>query len=85
MVATDFWPALREQTAKSRLSIRGKSSTGYFAEHGLLSFDLKTQSMTQSYSLSGAPVPIAKELAVSQRGDTITVEKHELTVRLPRL
>lgn len=84
-VATDFWPALREQTAKSRLSIRGKSSTGYFAEHGLLSFDLKTQSMTQSYSLSGTPVPIAKELAVSQRGDTITVEKHELTVRLPRL
>jgi hypothetical protein len=84
-VASDFWPALREQSMKSRLLIRGSSSLGYIGEHSLQSLDLKTLGAGQTYSLLGAPLPVAKELVLSQLGDIITLPQHELTIRLPRL
>ncbi len=84
-VATEFAPALQKQTAKSMLTIRGSANLGFVGEHLLTSIDLKTQTMTQTYSLATAPRPSAIELTVSQRGPQVTVQTHDLTIRLPRL
>jgi len=84
-VASEFSPALREQNLKSELTVRGARSPGFVGEHSLQSLDLKTLSMNQTYSLVGAPLPLAQELLLTQRGDILQVPSHELTIRLPRL
>jgi hypothetical protein len=84
-VASEFSPALREQNLKSELTVRGAPSPGFVGEHSLQSLDLKTLSMNQTYSLVGAPLPLAQELLLTQRGDILQVPSHELTIRLPRL
>lgn len=84
-VASEFSPALREQNLKSQLTVRGAPSPGFVGEHSLQSLDLKTLSMNQTYSLVGAPLPLAQELLLTQRGDILQVPSHELTIRLPRL
>lgn len=84
-VASEFAPALREQTAKSRLTVRGSTALGFVGEHALTSIDLKTLTMTQTYSLATAPRPVASELVLTVRGPQLMVQSHELTIRLPRL
>ncbi len=84
-VATEFAPALQKQTAKSLLTIRGSASLGFVGEHLLSSIELKTQAMTQTYMLATAPRPSASELTVTQRGPQLSVQGHDLTIRLPRL
>lgn len=84
-VATEFVPALRAQTAKSRLTVRGDTAVGYVGEHALTSLDLKTQSMSQTYSLLTAPRPSSTELVITLRGPQLFVATHDLTIRLPRL
>ena len=57
----------------------------FVGEHALTSIDLKTLTMTQTYSLATAPRPVASELVLTVRGPQLMVQSHELTIRLPRL
>lgn len=84
-VATEFWPALREQYLKSKLTVKGSDALGFVGTHSLSSVELKTQTMSQIYSLLGAPVPMASEIQVTQSEDKLTVAQHDLAVRLPKL
>lgn len=85
MVATEFWPVLREQFIQSKLTVKGSDALGFVGVHSLSSVELKTQTMSQIYSLLGAPVPTASEIVVAQMDDKLTVAPHDLAVRLPKL